>query len=214
MATATPPETMGDLLDRFGRIPPERILMHPTPGTATEADVLEAAKGPRKRLCELVDGVLVEKTMGYWESQIAFYLGSLILSFVRERKLGAVSGPDGPFRLRPGSIRMPDIAFTSWQRLENEKPFENFAPPIAPELAIEILSRSNTPGEMVRKREDYFKAGVQLVWEIDPLARTARCERSNGVVRELQESDSLDGEDILPGFMLRIADFIDAVDRP
>lgn len=210
MAIADP---LAEFHERLGGIPLSRIVLNPPPGTATEEDALAAAEAPQKRLCELVDGVLVEKAMGYWESQIAFYLGSLIVNFVVERDLGAVTGSDGTFRLRPGSVRIPDIAFTSWKRLEGEEQFEHSAPPVAPELAIEILSESNTASEMARKREDYFKAGVVLVWEIDPIARTARVERINQPVRMFVESDNLDGEDILPGFSVQLADIFRAVKK-
>jgi hypothetical protein len=61
-------ENLAELIHLLGDIPPERIRMHPLPGTATERDVLDALEAPQKRLCELVDGVLVEKTMGAMES--------------------------------------------------------------------------------------------------------------------------------------------------
>ncbi len=64
-------ENLAELLDRLGSIPPRRAMLHPTIGTATEEDVLERLEKPRKRLCELIDGVLVEKAMGYSESVLA-----------------------------------------------------------------------------------------------------------------------------------------------
>ena len=64
-------DTVADLLHRLGDIPPERILMRPPPGTATEKDVIESLEAPRKRICELVEGVLVEKPMGAGEALYA-----------------------------------------------------------------------------------------------------------------------------------------------
>ena len=74
--SSAPPafETVAELLKRLGDIPPHRVRLIPTPGTATEKDVLEA-EARHNRLCELVDGVLVEKTMGYEESLLAMLLG-------------------------------------------------------------------------------------------------------------------------------------------
>jgi hypothetical protein len=66
--TAPPDESLADLVERLGGIPLDRIRMRPPPGTATEEDVLAALEAPRKRICELIDGVLVEKAMGYSES--------------------------------------------------------------------------------------------------------------------------------------------------
>lgn len=89
--------TVTDLADLFGSIPAWRIRNVPAPGTATENDVIEIEER-EDRLCELVEGVLVEKTVGYEESCLTVELLVLIHSFVKARKLGKVSGPDGMMR--------------------------------------------------------------------------------------------------------------------
>src|SRR2546423_4662519 len=99
LTPAAPFEDVAELLERLGHIPPERIRLRPPPGAATEADVLEALEAPRKRLCELIDGVLVEKPMGYTESVLATYLIVLLDAFIRPRNLGLVTAPDGTVRL-------------------------------------------------------------------------------------------------------------------
>jgi hypothetical protein len=81
-------DNLAELLERLGSVPLERIRMNPLPGTATEADVLVALEAPRKRICELIDGVLVEKAMGCGESMLATYLIVLLDGFVRPRNLG------------------------------------------------------------------------------------------------------------------------------
>jgi Uma2 family endonuclease len=85
---------------------------------------------------------------------------------------------------------------------------------VAPDLAVEILSPSNTPGEMRGKRDDDFRAGVSLVWEIDPRTRTVavyhRAETTDAV---LTIADTLDGEQVLPGFTLPLADLFGELDR-
>ena len=113
---AVPDWTAADLLDRLGPIPLWRIRMAPAPGTATEQDVIEI-HDHEDRLCELVDGVLVEKTAGIPESFLAVIIASLIGNFITERRLGIVLGADGMTKLNPGMIRIPDVSFIAWSRL-------------------------------------------------------------------------------------------------
>ena len=142
-------ESIADLLARLGDIPAERLRIPPAPGAASEEDVLAALRLPQKRICELIDGVLVEKAMGYRESQLAALLIELINLFVRPRNLGIVSGADGMMRLFAGRIRIPDVGFTSWERFPNRRRPRQPVPHIAPDLAVEVLSDSNTPAEML-----------------------------------------------------------------
>ena len=86
--------TVSDLLYQLGDIPASRVRLQPVPGTASEADVV-AVHDREKRLCELMDGVLVEKTIGYYESYVAATLIRLIGNFVVEHDLGIVAGADG-----------------------------------------------------------------------------------------------------------------------
>ena len=84
--------TLQDLVDRLGGIPLSRILAKPAPGSATEADLLQESMASKRRLCELVDGVLVEKPMGLRESLLAGVILALLREFVVPRNLGFVSG--------------------------------------------------------------------------------------------------------------------------
>src|SRR4051812_40763804 len=90
----TKTRTLADILKGLGNVPTSRIRFQPCPGTATEDDVL-ATQAKEDRLCELIDGILVEKAMGFAESLLAVYIASILRSFVRSRKLGLVAGPDG-----------------------------------------------------------------------------------------------------------------------
>ena len=102
-------------MDRLGEIPLSRILARPAPGTATEADLIQV-NDSKRRLCELVDGVLVEKAMGLRESLLAGASSwRCSRAFVVPRNLGLVAGADGAVRLFPGLVRIPDVAFISWQ---------------------------------------------------------------------------------------------------
>ncbi|MBV9123438.1 MAG: Uma2 family endonuclease [Planctomycetes bacterium] len=205
-------KTWADLLNRLGEIPPDRIRFHPFPGTATVQDVIEIQRQEGK-LCELVEGVLLEKAVGYNESCLAVFLAGLLNAFVIPRNLGIVTGPDGTVELMADLVRIPDVAFTSWDRLPGRRRPTAPIPLLAPNLAVEVLSRSNTPGEMAAKRQDYFDAGVQLVWEIDPLARTAMVYSSPTQVTTLGPGDSLEGGTVLPGFILPLRELFAELDR-
>jgi len=209
-ATASQVQTVADLLERLGGVPPSRVLMTPTPGTATEADVI-AIHDRENRLCELVDETLVEKAMGFYESAYAALLVSYAINFLRDHDLGKVLGADGMMRLFPGLVRIPDVSFISWERYpkEGKAPI----PDLAPDLAVEILSKSNTRKEMERKLDDYLRAGVRLVWYVDPEKRSARVYDAAGGVRDLTEADELDGGDVLPGFRLSLADWFAEAER-
>ena len=99
-------------------------------------------------------GVLLEKTMGLRESRLATWLGGLLNLFVIPRNLGFVLGPDGAMQLLAGLVRIPDVAFISWDRVPDRKMPTAPVPLLAPNLAIEVLSKNNTPGEMAVKRQD------------------------------------------------------------
>jgi Uma2 family endonuclease len=209
MATATatiappPYETLADLLKQLGDLPPERIRLQPPPGTATEEDVI-ASKARFNCLCELVDGVLVEKAMGYYESHVAALLIGFLQVYLGEHDLGIVLAPDGMVRVELGAVRLPDVSFFSWDHFPNR-----LLPPGAildrtPDLAVEILSPSNTKKEMARKRREYFAGGTRLLWEVDPNKRTVRVYTSPRRSKLLREHQTLDGGDVLPGFTLSI----------
>jgi Uma2 family endonuclease len=207
-----PIKTLADLLDRLGGVPLDRIRFKPFVGTATVQDVIDIQRQEGK-LCELVEGVLLEKTMGYNESSLAVFLAGLLNAFVIPRNLGLVTGPDGTVELMANLVRIPDVAFTCWDRLPGRQRPSAPVPHLAPNLAVEVLSRSNTPGEMAVKRQDYFAAGVELVWEIDPDARTVAVYTSVTDVTTLTAADTLDGGAVLPGFTLPLRDLFAELDR-
>lgn len=206
-----PLPTLADLMARLGDIPQQRVLTFPPPGTATESDVLEV-HARYKRLCELVDGVLVEKAMGYEASVVAVYLAGALLAFVHPRQLGLVSGADGMMRLFPGLVRIPDVAFASWRRFPKRKIPRQPIPALVPDLAVEVLSENNTETEMSRKVQEYFAAGVLLVWIIDPTNRSARVFTTPDQAILLTQNDDLDGGQVLPGFRLPLGDLFAQLD--
>ncbi len=195
--------TVADLIRRLGDIPPERIRMNPLPGTATEQDVMDI-EARENRLCELVRGVLVEKTYGLFESRIAVVLGHFLETFLDDYDLGIVCGADGPFRLMPHLVRIPDVSFVSWDRLPGKELPSEPIPDLVPDLVIEVLSAGNTPREMEIKLGDYFKAGVRLVWFIDPAARSATAFTARNKRRVIGPDGTLEGGAVLPGFRLSL----------
>jgi Uma2 family endonuclease len=214
VSIADPPaiETLDDLLQRLGRVPLNRIRFHPAPGTATEADVLLYPVG-EKRLCELVDGVLVEKPMGYYESRVAAELIILLGIYLRQHDLGVVAGEAGLLRLMPGLVRIPDVSFVSWGRMPEPQAPRPPIPTLAPDLAVEVLSESNTEAEMGRKLREYFAAGARLVWYIDREDRTARVYTAPDQSTLLDGTQALDGGDVLPGFALPLRELFDRAER-
>jgi Uma2 family endonuclease len=215
LATIAPPEirTLADLRRRLGGIRLDRILFHPAPGTATEKDVIEAERR-ENRLCELVDGTLVEKAVGFEESRLAVRFARLMDTYVDENDLGVCVGADGMMRIAPGLVRMPDVAFISWDRLPGRESPHEPIPDLAPDLAVEVLSEGNTKAEMTRKVREYFEAGVVLVWLIDPKKRAARVFSTVSKSVLVQADKSLDGGDVLPGFVIKLAHLLDRGKRP
>jgi Uma2 family endonuclease len=159
------------------------------------------------RLYELVDGVLVEKDMGTYEAYLALLLGSLLRNYVAEHNLGIVLGADGMMRLAPGMVRIPDVSFISWNRLPGRKVPRAAIASLAPDLAVEIISRGNTAEEMKGKLADYFAAGVRLVWYVYPVPREVKVYSSPDRHAVLGEREILSGGDVLPGFSLPLRDF-------
>src|SRR5262249_9858335 len=151
------------LAARFGAMSIARIRTTPSPGTATERDVLRAWDR-EDRLCELIDGILVEKDVGYAESLLAGWLLTILNNFVRPRRLGFVVGEAGLLKLGAGQVRIPDVSYVSRRRLPGGKRPSDPIPRLVPNLAVEVVSRGNTPQELQRKLVEYFEAGVELVW--------------------------------------------------
>jgi Uma2 family endonuclease len=200
--------TLADLLERFGPIPAARIRYDPPPGTASEQDVV-ALEAQENRLFELVDGVLVEKVMGFYESYLALRLARLLLEFVEQHDLGIVAGADGMLRLAPGLVRIPDVSFVSWAQLPQRHIPRQPVPDLVPDLVVEVLSTGNTPREMDQKLQEYFSAGVQLVWYVLPDRQEVHIYTAPDQREILTAEDNLHGAEVLPGLRLPIRRLFD-----
>ncbi|MEX2138509.1 MAG: Uma2 family endonuclease [Pirellulales bacterium] len=218
MATALPPsapvsayDTLADLLESIGDVPLTRIRANPAPGTATEKDVV-AIRDRERRLYELVDGVLVEKTMGCYESILALEIAHLIQTFLDHHDLGVVAGEGGMIRFPPG-VRIPDVSFVAWTALPSTEALHQPILATAPALAVEVLSKKNTRKEMARKLREYFDGGVEQVWYLDPKKRTMQVFSAIDRSTIFDENSLVDGGDVLPGFTMRVADVFARADR-
>jgi Uma2 family endonuclease len=204
--------TVADLHDHLGHIPLQRIRLYPPPGTAVLADIL-TVQAQEDRLCELVDGVLVEKTVGYYESRLALLIGYFLEDFLEQHDLGIVLGADGMLQLLHDQVRIPDVSFFSWMHFPNRELPPEPIPRLVPDLAVEVLSASNTVQEMHRKLQEYFAAGTQLVWYVNPEMQRITVYTAPEQWLELGIEDVLDGGDVLPGFQLPIRDLFDRAGR-
>ncbi len=206
-------ETLAGLLNRLQDIPAERVRMRPYPGTATEQDVIEAVESKYGRACELVDGVLVEKAMGYYESRLAFVLIGFLDSYLREHDQGIGLAPDAMIRTEPGRVRLPDVSFFLWDRFPGKVLPAGQILNLVPDFAVEILSPANTRREMERKRGEYFAGGARLVWEVEPAARAVNVYTGVDQFKRVGEDGILDGGTVLPGFALPVRSWFERAGR-
>ena len=210
--TGVPVWTASEVIAHFGDIPIARIRTSPSPGEATEADVIELHER-HDRLYELIDGTLVEKTMGWKEAELAIIIATMLRNFVSANRLGKVFGPDGMFRLEPEQIRIPDVAFISKQRFAGRTVEAGAFWELGCDLAIEVISPSNTRREMERKLSDYFGAGVGTVWLVYLTTREVVVYTSPDNSVTLRSNDLLDGGNLLPGFSVPVAELFAALDE-
>ena len=214
LSDAPPTEwTLADVRARLAGFPASRIHTYPAPGTATEKDVLEA-EARTDRICELIDGTLVEKVMASLESMLALELAFFIRCFLATNNLGMLAGEAGFLKILPGQIRATDVSFIRWERFVGHKLPKAAVFSVVPDLAVEILSKGNTKREMARKLREYFQAGVRLVWCIMPKSRTARVYTAEHEWTRIGPNDSLVGGDVLPGFELPLAQLFARVEGP
>jgi Uma2 family endonuclease len=204
--------TLADLQKHLGDIPAERIRLFPPPGYATEKDVVEI-EAREDRLCELEDGILVEKPMGWYESLIALLIGTRIRGFLDDHDLGQALTADGSLKILPGIVKIPDVSFIGWSRFPKERVKRRPIPALIPDLVVEVLSETNTQKEMDAKLKRYFEAGVRLVWYVDPETRGAVSYTSPTDATQIGPDGELNGGEVLPGFTLSVPWLFEEADR-
>lgn len=166
------------------------------------AEELLREQPPHKR-SELVRGrLVVREPAGGRHGRVTTRVTVPLANFVEEHDLGQVYAAETGFKIEsdPDTVRAPDVAFIVKARVPEEEP--KGYPASAPDLVVEVLGADDRPGEVLAKVGEWLNAGVRLVWVVDPGKRVARVYRADGDESQLQGGESLDGEDVVPGFSL------------
>jgi Uma2 family endonuclease len=168
-------------------------------------DLLRMPDGDRY---ELIDGVPKEKPMGAKSDEIAGLILTALNVFIRPRKLGRAYPSKTGFQCfpgKPGSVRLPDASFVATGRLAGDRTPDGHIP-IAPDLAVEVVSPNDYAEEVEQKVADYRAAGVKLIWVVYPATKTVLVRRADRTCAELDEAGTLSGEGVLPGFTCPVAE--------
>ncbi len=155
---------------------------------------------------ELVNGEVIEVTGAAWEHGL---IGKKLLlrleAHVATMPMGIVFGDGVGFILNrdPPSVRVPDVAFVSVDDVPVDQPAGFWPGP--PDFAVEIVSPNDRPDEVRAKAEHYLAAGTRLVWVVWPRDQTVTVFRADGTSARFHEGDTLDGEDVVPGFTVPVS---------
>ena len=140
---------------------------------------------------------------GYVAHRLSLFIGNHVL----DRNLGGVFAAETGFLLRrdPDTVRAPDVAFVAAGRLAEGEPPPGFLE-LAPDLAVEVVSPSDSPAAVGGKVQDWLEAGTRLVWVVYPESRSVTVHRQTGQPEELSEADVLSGLPALPEFAVAVRD--------
>ena len=158
-------------------------------------------------LYEVVDGEINEKIVGIQEGVTASRVYGFLFMFLRQHRLGrAVIEILFLIDKSKDMQRRPDVAFVSAARWPLKQPAPDAAAwEVVPDLAIEVVSPTNTAVGVHAKIIEYFDAGVRRVWVIYPKQKSIQVYASRTDIRGLELGDDLDGGDVIPGFRLPLA---------
>jgi Uma2 family endonuclease len=157
---------------------------------------------------ELVQGEVVRMSpAGGEHGVVAMRIGSRLLVYVEAHDLGVVCAAETGFLVdrNPDTIRAPDVAFVSKERMGDGRPPKKFWS-FAPDLAVEVVSPSETAESIQERVREWFAAGTRAVWLLYPSLSAVHVYRSPTDVHILQKGDILSGEDVLPGFTCAVGD--------
>ncbi|MCI0705022.1 MAG: Uma2 family endonuclease [Planctomycetia bacterium] len=157
---------------------------------------------------ELIDGKPKEKAMGAESDKVALRIGGILDQFCLRTKIGLAFGSQTGFKCfsgKPKLVRKPDASVVLTGRLPDDK-WPKGDIPLAPDLAVEVVSPNDTYEEVAVKIAEFKSANVKLIWVISPETRTVLIRRLDGSCAEVGESGTLSGEDVLPGFTCAVAE--------
>lgn len=163
---------------------------------------------------ELVSGKLVERKTGYESAWVAGELFCLLRNYCGQRNLGDVAPAEAGFRCYsddPNRVRKPDLSFIRAGRFPGGRLPRGYVM-LVPDLVVEVVSPRDVFEELSEKVAEYLTAGVRLVWVIDSIARKVFVYHPDGRGVILSDRDSLDGEEVIPGFSVQIADLFRRLD--
>lgn len=173
----------------------------------TPEDLLHMPDGDRY---ELVDGQLVEREMSAWSSYVAGRIHRLVGNFCEPLRLGWTF-PEGTsyqcFPDAPAKVRKPDVSFIRRDRLSPAQATAEGHITIAPDAAVEVISPNDMIYEVDRRVRELLNAGTQLVWVVNPDVKAVQVLRADGTGVILNENDTLSGENVIPGFSCKVAEF-------
>ncbi len=175
------------------------------PAPLTDAEFMSLAADEHRY--EWVDGALVDMgNSGAKQGHLAVILSSALYAVVAAQKLGALFDSSTAFKMKNGNKRSPDVSFFAKARLQGLTELPDGLLDGAPDLAIEILSPTNTIDEIDTKILEYFANAARLVWVIHPRLHYVLVYRSaQEPDRLLKATDFLDGEEVIPGFTFPVA---------
>jgi Uma2 family endonuclease len=157
---------------------------------------------------ELVKGVLKVTPSGHEQEDVGIVLATLLTNFVRPRKLGRVYGSNAGYRLPNGDVRAPDVSFVPQERLPGGRSPKGFAD-YPPDLMVEVLQPGGRLSDVAYKLGEFFDWGTPVIWVVDPERQTVTVYRSLTDVRTLHADEMLDGEDVIPGFSVRVGELFE-----
>ena len=198
MSNLVPTLAQASTSDRLANLPEKKVW--------TDEEFMALSRDGKRY--ELVNGELIEMgNSGAKHGYVAVILSAALFNCVSTQKLGVLMDSSTAFKMKNGNRRSPDISFVTKERLQGLDELPDGFLEGAPDLAIEILSPGNTVEEMHAKLVEYFKNGARLVWIVHPQERYILVYHSaTEPDRLLKSIDSLDGEDVVPGFSLPVAD--------
>src|SRR6267143_149533 len=180
---------------------------------STEVQLMTAdellAKPPDGFVYELIKGELIKVSPppGHEHGLVAMNIAGPLFEYVKTKNLGNVYAAETGYLLEedPDTVRGADVSFVSRERIEKAKPVQGYWKG-APDLAVEVISPSDTVGRIEGKVAEWLDSGARMVWVVSPKLHIVTIYRSRTDIVTLTEKDTLDGGDVVPGFQINVAE--------